>query len=305
MKLSKIFDKYKEHPFKFIRPGGNAGDYLIYAGAEKLANETRISYKSILHPWKRISCKLLCHLVQAPSGYHRFLFNYLNFKLDDIIYIHGGGAFNSIFSTTAYLLRIIVTKYPENIIIVGPSTTSLEIEFFKKLLPKDNGNIIFFARELTTYKFIMDNFYSNVYHDEDTAFHLFKENKFFQKFIDETPSVNKYSLLAVRKDAEKSHLPEIIKKNFNNYDIICDPILWNRSISKYRPISFFYPFLKMSLPRWARIHLKASKITTNRLHSAILGTIIGKETEIFSGSYHKNKSVWEYSLKKRGVKWIE
>jgi len=49
----------------------------------------------------------------------------------------------------------------------------------------------------------------------------------------------------------------------------------------------------------------ASTIITNRLHSAIIGAILGKNVELFRNSYHKNRSVWEYSLQSKGVKWIE
>jgi hypothetical protein len=54
-----------------------------------------------------------------------------------------------------------------------------------------------------------------------------------------------------------------------------------------------------------RIHLFARSITTNRLHSAIIGAIAGKPVTIGPGSYHKNRSVWQYSLAERGVRWVD
>lgn len=34
--LASLFLELKERPFVFVQPGGNAGDYLIYKGAEKV-----------------------------------------------------------------------------------------------------------------------------------------------------------------------------------------------------------------------------------------------------------------------------
>jgi hypothetical protein len=59
-----------------------------------------------------------------------------------------------------------------------------------------------------------------------------------------------------------------------------------------------------SFDAWLRLHAAASRITTDRLHSAILGAILGKETYLIPGSYHKNESVWAYSLRSRGVRLI-
>lgn len=56
---------------------------------------------------------------------------------------------------------------------------------------------------------------------------------------------------------------------------------------------------------WPQLHVKANNLYTNRSHSAILGSLLDKPTYMFAGAYHKNRSIWEYSLKDRGVKWIE
>ena len=33
--------------------------------------------------------------------------------------------------------------------------------------------------------------------------------------------------------------------------------------------------------------------------------IVGKKVNMFANSYHKNRSIWEFSLRKLGVKWIQ
>lgn len=60
-----------------------------------------------------------------------------------------------------------------------------------------------------------------------------------------------------------------------------------------------------TLRHWVRIHLYARSITTNRLHSAILGAIAGIPVTLLPGSYHKNHSIWEFSLRARGVQWAD
>lgn len=155
---------------------------------------------------------------------------------------------------------------------------------------------------MTTYKFIKNEFYSKTYHDQDTALFLSSENEFFKKFTYNTSIENKYSLLAVRQDLESSFLPE--KLNYIKYDLVCDPVNWNFLLS--RPILHsISSFIGIAALNWSKIHLKASKITTNRSHSAILGILAEKDVEMFRNSYHKNRSIWEYSLKDKGVKWIE
>ena len=48
-------------------------------------------------------------------------------------------------------------------------------------------------------------------------------------------------------------------------------------------------------------------INTDRLHTAILSGIIGKQVNLFAGTYHKIKSVYEISIKYRwpNIKFIE
>jgi hypothetical protein len=60
-----------------------------------------------------------------------------------------------------------------------------------------------------------------------------------------------------------------------------------------------------SFAHWMRIHLNSRAIVTNRLHSAIVCTLAGKPVTIAPGAYHKNRSVWEYSLSAQGATWAD
>lgn len=270
MNVEDMFRENRQYPFAFIRSKGNYGDHLIYAGAEKIANQLNLRYTTTSHKSK--------------------------IKSDTIIYLHGGGGYNSWWGWTGRLLSQIRTHNPYNLIIVGPSTTSLELEYLTKLLPKNDEKIVFFAREYTTFHFIKDNFFSHVYHDHDTALQLTLKDQFLEKLLKNVKNEASYSFLALREDKESNDLYPIKPEKF---DIVCDPVLIEPAI-----IRKIHSYFGITSKKWAQLHYQASKITTNRSHSAMLGSILNKPVEIFANSYHKNHSIWEYSLKDRGVTWV-
>lgn len=270
MLLKDIFERFRDRLFIFVEPGGNQGDYLIYAGAKKLANDVGIEYKSFFFDGQT-----------SPASF----WNMVNAEIDrnqsDIIFLHGGGGFNSMYGWSPRLLKILRTMFPKNLIIVGPTSATLEPRYLSRILPRDK-EIIFFTRELISYKF-MKRFYSNVYVDHDTALHLTKNSAEFKSFCMGLPVKSDHKLLILRQDPEAVPLPKAIKRD--DYDIVCDPTSGNRE-------------------EWLKYHLWSSTITSNRTHSAIFGAIAGKEVKLFANSYHKNRAIWEFSLQKLGVKWI-
>ena len=270
MNLEDMFRENRHHPFAFIQSKGNYGDHLIYAGAEKVANQLNLRYISTSHKSK--------------------------IKSDTIIYLHGGGGYNSWWGWTGQLLRQIRSRNPHNLIIVGPSTTSLELEYLTKLLPKNDEKILFFAREHTTYHFVKDNLFSKVYLDHDTALQLTLNDEFLKKILKDIKNEANYSFLALRDDKESDDLYPV---NPEKFDIVCDPVLIEPAI-----IRKIHSFFGITSKKWAKLHYQASKITTNRSHSAMLGSILNKSVEIFANSYHKNRSIWEYSLRDRGITWV-
>jgi len=270
MLLRDVFEQFSDRLFIFVEPGGNHGDYLIYAGAKKLANEVGIEYNSFFFDGEI-----------SPTSF----WNAVNAEMDpdqsDVIYFHGSGGFSSMYDWCPRLLKILRTMFPKNLIIVGPTSVTLEPAYLRKMLPNDK-EIIFFAREFVTYKF-MKRFYPNVYVDHDTAFQLTKNCAEFKSFCMGLPEKNKHKLLVLRQDPEAVPLPKVIKRE--NYDIVCDPA-------------------KGEKEEWLKCHLWSSTITSNRAHSAIFGAIAGKEVKMFANSYHKNRAIWEFSLQKLGVEWI-
>lgn len=196
---------------------------------------------------------------------------------DVVIYMHGGGGFNKWWGWSPVLVRRLREKNPKNVIIVGPSTFDSDMEMLKGL-PQD---VIYFAREETSYK-LLEPLFPSVYLDHDTSLNLKYGDGYLDALIGTDALRSNYSLLAIRGDAELGGFPATI--NRSDFKIQVDPCVTKN---------------------WAQLHMNASVIMTNRCHSAILGSLLGKRTILFPGSYHKNKSIWNYSLRERGVEFIE
>jgi len=235
---------------------------MIYLGAEKLADTVGLKYSTI-------TCWVNKEIPRVAEH--------------DVIYLHGGGGFNSWFGWTPKILKTLRVQNPDNLIIVGPTTVALQLEYLKQFMPRKD-NLIFFAREQTTFNFLKKHFFPDVKLDHDTALHLSLGDGYLEKLTGKIGVENRFSLLVKRSDPET---PMTLPRGLDptKYGVVTDPILAGN--------------------KWAWYHFKASDITTNRSHSAILGSILGKPTTAFAGGYHKNKSIWAYSLKQRGVKWLE
>lgn len=255
--LEQIFKLNKEKQWVFIAPGGNQGDSMIYQGAYKLADRVGLKYRKLT----------LGRKADAPRIDAR-----------EVIYIHGGGGWNTWWNWTPRMVRSITEKY-DNRLIIGPSTVALQDWYIEKWMPPKGT--VFFAREHTTYEY-MKNKGLQIFLDHDTALHLTKGDKYLKPLL-VGDKLNSFKLAAIREDPESLDIiPEAI--NLDDYGIVVDPC---------------------QTKKWGPLHRDATKILTNRSHSAILGAILGKPTTMFAGKYHKNRSIYDYSLKQMGVKWIE
>jgi exopolysaccharide biosynthesis predicted pyruvyltransferase EpsI len=263
--LECVLTELSSQQFIFVEPGGNWGDYLIYYGAKVLAKKLGLEFESLT---------IKEFLERGPDGAN--------------IYVHGGGGFNEWCSGAAFVcLQHALTHY-EGCIVYGPCTTSMNEDFLDKNFAKCLQNrkaksFTIFARENTTFDIFKRlssfNVGVNTYIDHDTAFHVTPEDVFTR--IGE--SRDDYCLYGYRKDNESSEVKHI----GNMSKIVLDP-----------------PMYAKSFDHWLRIHAYANEIITNRTHSSIIGAILGKETSLFASKYHKNRSVWEYSMQSTSVTWV-
>lgn len=268
--LRQVFEENAARPWLFVRPGGNWGDTLIYEGADKLAADHGLS-------WTTCTSETIAESPLTP---------------DHCIYLHGGGGYNS--WCTGRPFRNLKHAVSQNVhlVVQGPQSTeathdSLREPFNAALATVRCERILFFARESvsgeTMRKLELEDRGVELALDHDTALHLTAEDLCRLADIPRPPK-GRYELTVSRSDNER---PE--------NDVPMPP--------RARGVVLDPAYVANSFRQWVRIHLYARSISTNRLHSAIVGSIAGKPVTLGPGSYHKNRSVWEFSLSGHGVEW--
>lgn len=266
-KVYALFEKHRSNRFVFVEPGGNYGDELIYRGAEKLARLAGLSFSRLDH--------------------EEFMRS--SFSEDTVIYIHGGGGFVTWWSGTPEEELLHAVSGHRGAVIVGPSTFLVYPRYLAALAKKvkellRSREVFIFNRERTSFEALKTAFSGsrvNIEHDHDTALNLTSADLPVRK----TGNDKKYVLFSVRKDREMFSEQEMRILPFS---------------LKLDPVFYCWHF-----QHWIDVHASAARIFTDRLHSAIVGHVFGIPVTLFSNNYHKNRSVWEYSLKDNGVKWVE
>lgn len=263
--LENVLSELTSQQFIFVEPGGNWGDYLIYFGAKVLAKKLGIEFQTLT---------INEFLSRTPDSSN--------------VYIHGGGGFNEWCSGATFVcLQHALTHYEENI-VYGPCTTSINEDFLDEkfaacLENRKAKTFTIFARENTTFDIFqrLSSFKKGVdfYIDHDTAFHVTADDVYTRIGANR----NDYCLYGYRKDNESSK----VKHKGDISKIVLDP-----------------PMYSQSFDHWLRLHAYANEIVTNRTHSSIIGAILGKKTSLFASKYHKNRSVWEYSMQSTTVSWV-
>lgn len=266
VKLAKLFETNRNRDWYFVKPGGNWGDYLIYAGAEALARRMNLRWSDLDH--SSFNPDLI------PEG--------------AALYLHGGGGFNTWGSKRAFLnlKRALATN--GTLVIQGPQTADMETTETSVLFKDTFGNVSaaevhIFSREERTHAYFSDILPSHIltHIDQDTALHLNKVDILGLAGLRNAPK-GRYILIVARNDDEA---PACVLSTIEG-SVMMDPA-----------------YFATSFRHWIRIHAYARRIVSDRLHSSIVGALLEKPVELAAGSYHKNRSVWEYSLKERGVRW--
>jgi len=157
MSFEKIISKHSNKEIFFIKPGGNFGDQLIYMGAEKIAKKYNVNFKSL--------------------NYDDFMKT--SIPENSIIYIHGGGGYNSWCSGKPFKILTKLVKIKNAIVIQGSETVGLEEPFLHSALAEalaevNASSVTIIAREKKSYDFLQgilpDNI--NLSRDKYTALYL-------------------------------------------------------------------------------------------------------------------------------------
>lgn len=267
-KLAHLFSAHRERDWYFVSPGGNWGDHLIYAGAESLA-------RSVGLRWTNLDYRNIAS-APPPAG--------------ACIYLHGGGGLNPWCSGRAFVTLRSALSVPDSLVIQGPQTCDTQSDetrnrFVSTLADVAAAEMHFFAREKTSARFLAEilppGFILHLEHD--TAFNLPRDELLALSGLREPPK-GRYKLLVSREDNEAP----------------AGLLVAGRDAVRLDPADYARTFR-----HWLRIHAFATHIVTNRLHSAIVGVLFGKPVKLLPGSYHKNRSIWEFSLQERGVEWCD
>ncbi len=259
--LSTVFNRYADRPFVFVRPGGNAGDHLIWHGGDKLGR--------------------VCGLNAKTLGHDAFMESTLS--PDTVVYIHGGGGYNPWWSGKPMDEFEKAVMSHSGVVIQGPQTYHPDKAFLQERVVDRIQNpraekVYMFSRERYSHEIMKSVLpaWVELGLDHDTALNL--------EPSDLTPyEVASYTLYVIRRDKEAP--------GESAMDLTVpwmDPAI---DTPKFED--------------WLRVHARARRIVSNRLHSAIVGSILGKPTTIIANSYMKNRAVWEFSLQQRGVQWLD
>ncbi|WGM88491.1 MAG: polysaccharide pyruvyl transferase family protein [Candidatus Bathyarchaeum tardum] len=310
--LEETLIKYRDRRFIVIEPGGNHGDTLIYKGMMKKLLQLQIKHMVLKYDerfksrlfnilyfvfWKNF-LKILIYSTTKLSetcslkinGLDLWLYENLlvPFKIQaaptDVILIHGGGNINDLWQGVR-LLKSVLKYNPCNIIIVAPQTYWFNKTCFSSLFSKTKEDIFLFCREKFSYKLLSSLKLTknvHVFLSNDTAFYLTKED--FNIFQEDN-----YSLICLRTDKESRGIPEIETSKRLLKETSLAQVSKNKLLIKdLSVIGNFNDFI--------RLIGTSKQVYTDRLHVAILATILGKETFLYPNSYYKNKGVYEYSL---------
>ena len=265
-----------------ITPGGNHGDTLIHMGLMKKLNEHNIEYSCLnLEELYRenllLGAKYLVNIGLWKLGSDQ------GFKLlelpeeTDLILFDGGGYMSDIWYGPT-LLRQLMKRNPEPIAI-GPQSYLFTKTRFHKFF-EDDRSVHLFCREEYSYEHLKKKgLPSNVSISISPELALYLDKEDLKEFIEEREI--SYELIALRRDKESALLGSAREEIMQ----MCDnPVISDISVEK-------------TLTDFVSMVFNAREVHTDRLHVAILSKILGKKATLIGNQYHKNKGVWEYSLR--------
>jgi len=274
-----------------VTPGGNHGDTLIHMGLIKKLKEIGATCHCInldgVHINQRLAgIQYLMKIAVWKVGLDRGL------RLADIpeetdLILFEGGAYMTDLWYGPVLLKQVLRAH-ETPIAIAPQSYWFDKTDLMDLFA-DGRPVTLFCRE--RYSFDLLSGMSpprnvRLLLSGDTALYL--ERRDLEAYI--SPPQGRYDLICFRKDREAA-VPEELKRRVlgDAYNPLVSDISMNGGFSDF-----------------VSAVANAGRVYTDRLHVAILASIFGKETTLFGNRYHKNKGVYEYSLRGNPrIKFIE
>lgn len=209
----------------------------------------------------------------------------LRYIIGDILEIYrnstlfygGGGNLIGIYHQCESFLNNNKPPYLGNQIVVLPHT----IASVDDLLHTTKDNVIFICRELISCDYVsrVFKYANNVLLADDIVFSI--EN--LQEYASR---IGKGTLNCFRTDCER--IAEDVPEDNEDLSVTMNDVWF---------IAFDYDLLQSMTHNIFSKIAKYDTIHTNRLHMAIVGSLLNKKVYFHSNSYYKCKAVYEYSIK--------
>ena len=266
-----------------VTPGGNHGDTLIHMGHVKKLEEHGYNYEyfNLEEKYSRdpiLGVKYLANIALWRMGSKKG-FKIVDIASDvDLILFEGGGYVNDVWFGPTLLNQVL--KRNKQTVAVGPQSyrfSKPSIETYDT-----SRKLHMFCRERRSFDHLKQMELENNIQIEvspEVALYLTRDD--LADYI--SPRDEGYQLVAFRDDKE-SAISDYVKQEV--LSLCSNPMQSDLSV-------------KGSLSDFISIVEYAEEIFTDRLHVAILGSILGKDVTLFGNMYHKNRGVWEYSLSEK------
>jgi len=272
-----------------VTPGGNHGDTLIHMGLVKKLEEQGYDYTSLnLERIYRgnpvIGGKYLMNILLWKTGIEAG-FRLIEVPEDvELVLFDGGGYMNDIWYGPA-LLRAVMRQSQAPIAIAPQSYFFNHTKFADYFT--DGREATLFCREHYSYDHLKGQRLStNVQLKLSPELALYLTPEDLEEYI--KLREERYQLVAMRRDREST----VTGNRIREIEQACDnPV--SRDVSMEGSLTDFMSWVT-----------NAETVYTDRLHVAIMSSTLGKDTTLYGNRYHKNRGVWEYSLRD-SVRFVE
>lgn len=264
-----------------VTPGGNHGDTLIHMGHLKKLEEHGFSYTCFNLEEKYSGNPVLAAKYLVNIGLWK-MGSKAGFRLVDVpwdtelIIFEGGGYINDIWYGLTLLNQVLRRNHQP--VAVGPQSIRLSAGTIETY----NGDRLlhlFCREEASLVQLNQMDLTCNVVAQKSPEVALYLTREDLKEYIE--PRDPGYQLVVFRDDKE-SALTEGLK---GEVIMRCDkPVVCDVS-------------MRGSLTDFVSAVEYAEEVYTDRLHVAILGSILGRRVTLFENVYHKNRGVWKYSLR--------
>jgi len=270
-----------------VQPGGNHGDTLIYRGFDAIASGLAVDRRPFGRGENRYDGPPLPTLdVRRTLRFvrqHALTLGHRLWTDPAAVYVHGGGNFNDVWKGGIACV-LTAARYFDCPIVVGPQSCRFETIDPDRVFDRIDNDLYFFCREAYSLDIMREatagreNVTLGL--DHDTALALEPAD------LPVTETAAEYSLVAMRADRESAS--PVLR------DDIAAPV-------RVSDVSVAAPSFEAFVDAVAR----AREVYTDRLHVAVLATILETPVTWYEVGYHKARGVYEHSLADRdGITFV-